>query len=132
MPDIVSKENRSKIMSKIRSKDTKLEIEFRKSVWKCGLRYRLHYKIAGKPDMVFPSKRVAVFIDSCFWHNCPKHCRKPKSNIDYWNSKLKKNAKRDREVNLLLKKQGWKVLRLWEHEIYKNLDSCLKRVINFL
>lgn len=117
-------------MSKIHSKNTKLEVNFRKNVWNKGLQYRLHYNISGKPDFVFVSKKIAVFIDGCFWHKCPKHFRQPKSRLGYWVVKINKNSERDKETTLKLKKEGWKVLRFWEHEINDNLDVCIKKILN--
>ncbi len=130
MTDTVSKKKRSEIMSKIKSKNTKLELDFRKKIWNKGLRYRLHYNIHGKPDLVFVSKKIAIFIDSCFWHKCPKHFRQPKSNKKYWIPKIKRNLTRDKEINKLLKKEGWKVLRFWEHDLLGNENNCLKKIIH--
>jgi DNA mismatch endonuclease, patch repair protein len=132
MADTVSKEKRSQVMSKVRSKNTKLELSFRKKLWNKGFRYRLHYKITGKPDLVFVSKKVAVFIDSCFWHKCPLHHRQPGSNKDYWILKFKRNEERAKEVNKKLKKEGWKVIRIWEHAIKNNQEKCIKKVIKNL
>jgi len=128
MADSFSKQKRSEIMSKIRSKNTKLEVDFRKRIWRKGLRYRLHYSVSGKPDLVFPSKKIAVFIDSCFWHKCPKHFRQPKTNLDYWVPKINRNVERDRETTKRLKREGWEVLRFWEHEIKRNRDKCVETV----
>ncbi len=132
MPDSISKEKRREIMSKIKSKNTKLEIEFRKKLWNKNLKYRLHYKISGKPDLVFVSKKIAVFVDSCFWHKCPKHFRQPKSRLAYWKPKIERNTTRDKKVNEMLKNEGWKVLRFWEHEIKKNPERCVKKIENAL
>ena len=117
MSDFVSKKKRSKIMSKIRSKNTKIEVNFRKLIWKRNFRYRLHYDITGKPDLAFVSKKLCVFIDSCFWHKCPKHFKAPKSNKDYWNKKIKNNVLRDKKIKNLYGKKGWKIIRIWEHEL---------------
>jgi len=132
MADTVSKEKRSQVMSKVRSKNTQLELSFRKKLWEKGFRYRLYYKIAGKPDLAFVSKKVAVFIDSCFWHKCPIHHREPSSNKEYWVPKFKRNEERAKEVNKNLKKNGWKVIRIWEHEIKKNQENCIKKIIKYL
>ena len=127
--DKVTTKKRREIMSKIRSKNTKLEIKFGREIWKKGLRYRKHYKIPGKPDFVFVSKKIAIFVDSCFWHKCPKHYREPASNRDYWIPKINRNVERDRETAEKLKKEGWTVLRFWEHEINEKMDLCTKKVI---
>lgn len=87
--DKISKEKRSKVMSAIRSEDTKPEMLLRKALWAKGLRYRVHYG-KEKIDIAFPSIRLAVFVDGCFWHGCPQHSHLPKSNESYWHPKLKK------------------------------------------
>ncbi|MEK9153347.1 MAG: very short patch repair endonuclease [Patescibacteria group bacterium] len=118
--DMFSKKKRSEIMSKIRSKDTKIEILFRKALWKKGFRYRKNSsKYFGKPDLVLPKYKTVIFIDSCFWHNCPKHGYLPKSNLKYWRRKIECNKERDKEVNKYYKKLGWKIFRIWEHKIKK-------------
>lgn len=129
MVDIVSKDVRSKIMSKVRSKNTTLELKIRKKLWQKGLRYRIHYKLTGKPDIVFVRKRIAIFIDSCFWHKCPYHFREPNSNKEYWLDKIEKNAMRDKKVTKLLQKEGWMVIRLWEHQIKNDLDDCINKIL---
>jgi DNA mismatch endonuclease, patch repair protein len=121
MVDTFSKEKRSKIMSSIHSKNTKPELCLRKSLWAKGLRYRVQYG-KEKIDIAFPSKKIAVFVDGCFWHGCPIHSHLPKSNEEYWIPKLKKNIERDKAKNERLEAQGWKVLHFWEHE----LTDCSK------
>ena len=132
MPDVFSKKERSKIMSLIKSKNTKLEVGFRKKLWSKGLRYKLHYKINGNPDLAIVSKKTAIFIDGCFWHKCPKHYREPSSNKKYWNLKIERNVQRAKEVNKELKKQGWKVLRFWEHDIKNKPDFCITKILKEL
>ena len=118
--DVFSKKKRSEIMSKIKSKDTKIEILFRKALWKKGFRYRKNSsKHFGKPDLVLPKYKTVIFIDSCFWHNCPKHGCLPKSNLRYWRKKIKQNKERDKEVKKYYKKISWKIFRIWEHEFKK-------------
>jgi DNA mismatch endonuclease (patch repair protein) len=104
-------------MSRIRGRDTTPELQLRKSLWAAGIRYRLRSKLPGRPDLVFARARVVVFVDGCFWHGCPEHYNKPESRADFWHRKHLRNAVRDREVNELLKSQGWMVLRFWEHEL---------------
>ena len=128
MPDIVDKETRSRIMSSIRSKNTKVEWILRRALWKKGLRYRLHYKIKGSPDIVFPSKKVAVFIDGDFWHGYNWEKLKPKLKNEFWVNKILRNMQRDKEVNEELKKMGWKVIRIWEHELRKDVNKCVKKI----
>ena len=84
--------------------------------------------LIGKPDIVFRKKKLAVFIDSCFWHACPYHFRDPKSNKKYWTPKIKRNKERDKEVNKWYKKNGWKVLRFWEHSINNNIEGCVNKI----
>ena len=88
----------------------------RKGLWAKRLRYRVHYG-KEKIDIAFPSRKVAVFVDGCFWHGCPIHGHEPKSNQAYWLPKLKKNIERDTATNELLKVGGWTVIRFWEHEL---------------
>lgn len=79
--------------------------------------WRRHQPLRGRPDFIFRRQRLAVFVDGCFWHGCPWHCRMPKSRIAFWNPKIARNKNRDQVVRLLLRKQGWGVLRLWEHSL---------------
>ncbi len=113
-------------MSKIRSKDTKLELNFKKLL--VGLRFRYQPKIIGKPDFASKNLKIAIFIDSCFWHKCPKHFRQPSSNKSYWKPKINRNVKRAKEANNILRKEGWKVIRFWEHEIMQNPKKCIVKV----
>lgn len=121
---------RSRCMSRIRGKNTKPELLLRKSLWSAGYRYRVHYKITGKPDITFPGKRVAVFVDGCFWHGCPVHANKPRNNAEFWETKLAKTIDRDRVVTKELTQGGWLVLRFWEHSINQDLDAVTQEVIN--
>jgi DNA mismatch endonuclease, patch repair protein len=116
MIDRISKEKRSRIMAAIKSENTAPEVAVRKALWAKGLRFRIHYG-REKIDIAFPSKKVAVFIDGCFWHGCPIHSHLPKSNENYWHPKLKKNMERDRIKDNLLSAEGWSVLHIWEHEL---------------
>jgi len=121
MTDIVSKKKRSEIMSKIKSKDSKIEQEFRKNLWRHGFRYSKNSKnYFGKPDIVLKKHKAVIFIDSCFWHGCKKHCRLPNTNKKYWKRKIERNKERDKEVNRFYKKEGWEIFRVWEHNINLN------------
>lgn len=129
MSDRITKEQRSKIMSHIRSKNTSLEVSFKKLLSKNGLRgYRSQYKILGVPDIVFISKKIAIFIDGDFWHgyNWKKLNKIPPKK--YWRAKIEKNIARDKNYTKQLKKKGWKVLRFWEYEIKKNPEMCIDKV----
>ncbi len=96
MPDKVSPEVRSRTMRAVKSKDSKMEVKFRSVLWRGGLRFYKNVKsLLGKPDIVFPRKKVVIFLDSCFWHGCPLHLRLPSSNVEYWQAKIERNKKRD-------------------------------------
>ena len=121
----------SRVMSSIKGKNTKPELILRKALWKDGIKgYRIHWKkVPGKPDITFPGKKIAIFINGCFWHRCPK-CNPsiPKSHTSFWDEKFKKNKERDIRKQEALFNLGWKVLIIWECEIKKNLGSCIQRV----
>ena len=119
MADVFSKRKRSLVMAAIRSKGNKeTELKLASILRAHGIKgWRRHSPLPGKPDFIFRKKGVAVFVDGCFWHGCPQHGRSPTSNQQYWLAKLQRNKRRDREVNLLLRNRGWKVLRLWEHQL---------------
>lgn len=120
-------------MSRIKSKNTSLETNFRKLLWQNGLgRYRIHYSLPGKPDIVYVSKKVVIFLDGDFWHgyNWKKLGKVPPKA--YWQGKIQKNIDRAQKYNGALKKDGWKVLRFWEHEIKRDSQKCIKKVKNAL
>lgn len=130
----MTKKQRSYCMSQIRSKDTKPEILLRKLVWAAGGRgYRLHRKIKGKPDVYFGTKKIAIFLDGCFWHGCPKCGISPKTNSRFWKKKFLQNSERDIRVNAELRRQKIKVLRFWEHQLNKSPEKVMlkvKKVLN--
>jgi DNA mismatch endonuclease (patch repair protein) len=133
MADVFTRGKRSEVMAAIRSKGNRdTEICLASVLRKAGIKgWRRHMPLAGKPDFVFREQRVAVFVDGCFWHGCPKHGRKPQSNRKYWNQKLARNKARDRAVTRALKRDGWVVLRIWEHELKagaKVADRIAKRL----
>lgn len=125
MADVFTKEKRSEIMSKIRSNGNKsTELKMIALFKAYGIKYwKRHYKIKGKPDFVFPKNKVAIFVDGCFWHGHECSNLKPKSNIQYWESKIKKNKERDAQVSAYLEKRGWRVLRVWECELKRQKIS---------
>ncbi|WP_461672593.1 very short patch repair endonuclease [Priestia megaterium] len=132
MADIMSKEQRRKNMQAIRSQ-SKLENRISRELWKRGVRFRKNDKsLFGKPDISIKKYKVAIFIDSCFWHVCEIHGNKPKSNQDYWNKKLDRNKNRDAEVNLHYKQNGWYVKRIWEHDIKADLQSTVDEIVAFI
>lgn len=128
--DKFTKEQRSNIMKAIRSKNSLIELKLRKALWAKGLRYKIHYKkLVGNPDIVFVSKRIAIFCDSEFWHGYDWKLRKSdiKTNKKFWIEKIERNMQRDQKVNRALKKEGWIVLRFWGNQIQKNTAECVKK-----
>jgi DNA mismatch endonuclease (patch repair protein) len=126
---------RSKIMGKIRGKNTKPELAFRKALWASGYRYRIDSrKLIGRPDIVINKYKTVIFIDGEFWHGYKWKDRKPKikTNRDFWIAKIERNQQRDAEVNEELTRLGYKVFRFWENEIKRELDTCLHKVISHL
>lgn len=133
MTDNVSKEIRKKIMQSVKSSNTNLENKISKELWKKGYRFRRNVKdLYGKPDIAIKKYKIVIFIDSCFWHGCKKHCRMPASNISFWSKKINKNKNRDSEVNLYYLKSGWNVMRLWEHQIDENFDNSINKITKFI
>jgi DNA mismatch endonuclease (patch repair protein) len=132
--DNLSPLERSERMALVKNKNTKLELTVRRLIFAMGYRYRLHdSSLPGKPDLVFKSKGKVIFIHGCFWHR-HKNCslaRLPKSNLDFWEPKLQKNLKRDKEVQIKLKKMKMKYLIIWECDI-KNKERLSKQIIDFL
>lgn len=115
--DLTRPLTRSEHMSRVRGKHSAAERAFRSALHAIGLRFRLHRRIEGiAVDIVLPGPRVAVFIDGCFWHGCPRHATFPKTNQDYWVPKLAENRIRDRRQTARLRAAGWRVFRVWEHQ----------------
>ncbi len=127
--DTFDQDTRSFIMAQVRSKHTGLEEKFMVSLKAARLgRFTRHADdLPGKPDVIFKKCKVAVFIDSCFWHGCPRHLRRPGSNQDYWQAKIDRNVSRDRRVRAALRRAGWSVIRVWEHEM-KNPRNAINRI----
>ena len=124
----ISKEQRSNIMRAIRSTNTKAEIRLAKSLWSLGYRYRKNNKtVFGKPDLTFKKLKIAIFVDSEFFHGKDWEIQKNliKSNQQYWYKKIERNIQRDIEVTNYLIALGWKVIRFWSKEIKKDLDLCI-------
>lgn len=128
--DKISKGRRSYNMSRIRSRDTRIELALRRALWARELRgYRVHPSgLPGKPDVVFTRWRVAVFVDGCFWHACEECFVAPSSNTSYWRPKIERNVERDREVDTTLAQAGWTVVRVWEHEIERDLSGAVDAI----
>lgn len=123
--DVLTPEQRRKNMAAIKSRNTGIEMRLRRALWSRGFRYRVRTSLPGRPDIVFPSKRVAVFCDGCFWHGCPKCYRQPTTNEGYWTAKIARNKRRDGKVTRQLEGNGWTVLRYWGCEIEKDLDAVI-------
>lgn len=131
MSDPFSKKKRSDVMTLIRGKGNKTTEEALIRLLKKSdiIGWRRHRPLFGKPDFVFPKSRVAIFVDGCFWHCCPIHAVQPKSNVAFWKKKLHGNRARDRLVTRTLRSKGWRVIRVWEHELTKKNESrLLKRL----
>jgi DNA mismatch endonuclease (patch repair protein) len=129
MTDTVSKETRSRIMSSIRSKDTNPEKKIRRMLWASGKRFRIHDKsVFGTPDVSNKGRGIAVFIDGCFWHGCDRCYRQPKTNSEFWKNKIARNRKRRHLVRAVLKKENFKILEFWEHEINRNPDKVIATI----
>jgi DNA mismatch endonuclease (patch repair protein) len=127
MTDIFTKEKRSELMRKVKNKNTNIEIILRKGLFKRGYRFRIKNSVFGKPDIIFPSPKIAIFCDGDFWHG--KNYKKDVKNYKtFWKEKILVNMKRDKKVNKKLKLEGWKVLRFWRTEILKDPDKCLNKI----
>jgi len=122
MADNLTKEQRSKCMSNIRSKWTKQEKLIHNFLKGKKIKHKMHPKIEGKPDIILTDSNTAVFLHGCFWHKCPKCYKTPKSNKDYWLPKIEANNKRDKQNEKKLKEQGYSVVIFWEHEIKRLLN----------
>ncbi len=141
--DVLTKEQRHRNMTNIRSKDTKPELKLRKLLWHEGVRYRKNLKtVPGKPDLVISRYMIAIFVDGEFWHGkafnegeyeghkyrCLKEQLEHGNNSEFWMDKIQKNMERDRQVEAKLTKLGWTVLRFWSKDVLKHPDECLKVV----
>jgi DNA mismatch endonuclease, patch repair protein len=113
-------------MSRIRGKHTTPEKLLRSALWAAGMRYRLHGRTPfGRPDIVFPRWKLAIFVDGCFWHGCPNHYVRPRSREEFWIRKLRQNIERDQRQTSALESAGWRVLRVWEHEVVHDAASVI-------
>ena len=124
MVDDISQKQRSCTMSKIRSTMTEPELRMKPVLEALGFMYQPKI-VYGRPDFANKSEKVALFIDGCFWHKCPVHYVAPKSNEAYWAQKIERNVKRDKTVNEVLAERGWKVVRIWEHELRGHSNEFL-------
>lgn len=130
MADKITKEQRRRNMQAIRSQ-SQLENRVSRLLWRKGYRFRKNDRtLLGKPDISIKRYKVAVFIDSCFWHSCPIHGNRPKSNQEYWDTKLARNRERDQVVTQHYLEEGWTVLRIWEHEIKDDIEEVVDRIVD--
>lgn len=133
--DTFTPQERSRIMSSVKAKGNKsTELKLLELFKLYKLKgWRRKYLINGNPDFVFPKARLAIFVDGCFWHGCSEHCRIPKSNKEYWVTKINQNKKRDYKVTKELRGKNWMVIRLWEHELkhnkYKRKMNRIKNIV---
>ncbi|VBT67598.1 DNA mismatch endonuclease Vsr [Burkholderia pseudomallei] len=128
MVDNMTAEQRRMTMSRIRSRDTKVELTVRKELHRRGYRFRVNAAwLAGKPDIVFTKIRLAIFIDGDFWHGWQFE-RWADKLAPYWHEKISGNIARDRRRRALLRREGWTVMRLWEHDVRKNFERCIRRI----
>jgi DNA mismatch endonuclease, patch repair protein len=120
-------------MKNVKRRDTGPELRIRRAVFARGLRYRVDVVavpgVRSRPDLVFFSAKVAVFVDSCFWHACPVHGTRPKTNSKWWQEKLESNRRRDEESTRLLSEAGWWVERVWEHEV---VEDAAERIVGIV
>ena len=133
MSDTISPEHRSWNMSRIRNKDTKIEVLVRKYLFSRGYRFRKNDKrYPGKPDVVLPKYHVVILVNGCFWHQHPgcKNATMPKSNTEFWKEKLGKNVTNDSKNIEKLSSMGWKVITLWECELEKDFEACMEKLID--
>lgn len=125
--DVFTKEKRSEIMSKVRSEWTSCEVKLHNELKGMKIKHKMHPNIPGKPDILISKNNTLVFVDGCFWHGCSKHCRMPATNKRYWAIKIKKNIKRDKKNRAALRKEGYKVVRLWEHDLKSDVSNTICR-----
>jgi DNA mismatch endonuclease (patch repair protein) len=119
---------RSQLMASVRQRDTRPELLLRRALWASGCRYRKQAELPGRPDLAFPGARLAVFVDGCYWHGCPRHYSSPATNRGFWNDKLRANDERDQRKDAELVGLGWRVLHVWECEIKGDLEAVVARV----
>ena len=122
-------------MARVRQKGTRCEVELRRALHARGLRYRLQVPLLTKPrrvaDIVFRRRKLAIFVDGCFWHGCPEHGTSPKSIADFWRDKIETNKRRDLDTNRRLTAAGWRVLRVWEHEDAEEAADRIMKALEF-
>ena len=129
MADFLTKKQRSALMSSIKGKGNKdTELALMRLLRRHRITGWRNQTVFGKPDFVFPKARLALFVDGCFWHGCPKHGNTPANNRAFWKKKMAANKARDRRVNRILRRDGWRVVRIWEHDLAKRGEVCVRRI----
>jgi len=128
MTDVLTKKQRSFNMSRIRGKWTKQEKIIHNKLKGKKIRHKMHPQILGKPDIILKDSKVLVFLDGCFWHKCPECFREPENNKKFWKEKIDNNVQNDKYITSKLVNEGWRVLRIWEHEIKKDPEVCINRI----
>jgi DNA mismatch endonuclease, patch repair protein len=130
---VSSSSEASRRMAKVRQKGTDAELALRREMHRIGLRYRIDYEVLRKPrrvaDVAFPGRKIAVFVDGCFWHGCPEHATWPKQNAAFWREKIEANRRRDADTSDRLRSLGWIVLRFWSHESPTDAAQTVARTI---
>jgi DNA mismatch endonuclease (patch repair protein) len=133
VPDVFTKKQRSQVMAAVRSRGNReTEQKLVGMLRRAGITgWRRHQTLPGRPDFVFRRQRLAIFVDGCFWHGCRWHCRMPQDNREYWQRKISRNATRDRSTTRLLRRSGWRVLRIWAHSL-RSPEIVLRRITSEL
>lgn len=132
MADNLTRAQRRKNMQAIKSQ-SELENIVSKALWHKGIRFRKNVRsLFGTPDIAIKKYKVVIFIDSCFWHVCPIHGNRPKTNQDFWDKKLARNQERDKEVTQYYRDKNWNILRVWEHDVKKDFDNTIERIAEFI
>lgn len=131
--DILTKPERSQRMSLIRSKWTKPERWMHDYLKGNKIKHKMYPDIRGSPDIIIPDKKIAIFLHGCFWHKCPLHYKEPSNNKMFWRNKVVSNINRDKKNELFLRKNGWKVIKIWEHEVHRNKPrDSIRKIIREL
>ncbi|WP_428325400.1 very short patch repair endonuclease [Nitrosopumilus sp.] len=128
MTDIFSKEKRSWVMSRIRSKNTSIDLKMKDMLSAINCNFTMYPKMHGNPDFVLDEKKIAIFCDGDFWHGY-RYFEKKKPAKAYWKNKIETNMKRDKKISRELRKEGWSVLRFWEHDLNKRNQVCINKIL---
>lgn len=131
MADMFTKEKRSWVMSRIRGRNTKIDLAMKRILSEIGCRHVMYPKMYGNPDFAIPSKKIAIFCDGDFWHGHNYHSKK-KPRRKFWKDKIEGNMARDRRVSRKLRRDGWSVLRFWEHDVEKKPEKCMRKILGTL